>query len=818
LRLILLLITLLFAAPVAAQTAQPPAPPPPIDPVTAQQVSQAQAELRGALPGPHAKTLTDAQINAKLAVIPDVKTKIAAALAVLTPRLQDADARLEQLGPAPGPSQPPEAQAAADTRKHISAAREAVDGEVKLAKLTQLVADQTARALVAQLHDNFQARLWTRSRSIADPGLWADLAASAPTDFARFGDDLTDEGAQFSTAMARPGHAIVMIIGVLLGLILIGPGRVALNRLGVRRAQAITGGALRRPALALWLVLVATITPIVGGQVIRGVLLGAGALTPDFDDLVRLAIRAVAFAAFLEGLGRALLSPKRPGLRLAPLGDELVQRVAPYPGLVGASAGIATFVAGFNAAIGSSLATAVASDCVTLLIELVATGAALLAMAQVRQARLEAANSSDSGGSRAPWVVAVVAAWLALAGVLLAVLAGYLSLASFLMRETVWIGAVLAALMLAVSFVDALFPALLTDGGAPGRAVRAAIGLSESAMEQIAVLASGVFRLAFLALAALAAVAPFGAGLGDMTGRLAQAPLQLRIGQTLVSPVTILGGVGLFLVGLLITRAVRGWLETTYLPKTDMDVGVRNSFATAASYLGVIIAAILGFAYLGLSFSQIALFASALSVGIGFGLQAIIGNFVSGLILLAERPVQVGDWVAIGDLEGDVKAINIRATEIEMTDRSRLIVPNSDLVTKTVRNVTHSGALGRVKIVLRVDDSADPLAVRETILTHLGAHGDVLSDPPPSVYLTDVRDGALEFTAFAYVASPRYAFRVKSDLLFRIVPDLKASGVALASSATVVNVGLGDRPIEPTLEPGPAPEAKPETKTETKTG
>lgn len=811
-RLILILFALVFAAPAAAQTTQAP---PPVDPAIAQQVSQAQAELRGAFPGQQAKSLTDAQINAKLAVIPDVKAKIAAALAVLTPRLQDVDARLAQLGPAPGAGQPPEAPAAADTRKRISAAREAVDGEVKLAMLTRLVADQTSKALVSQLHENFQARLWTRSRSIADPSLWTDLAGSAPTDFARFTDDLTDEGARFSAAIAQPGRAIVMVIGVLLGIALIGPGRVGLNRLGVRRAQAGAGGDLRRPALALWLVLVASITPIVGGQVIRGTLLGAGALTPDFNDLVRLAIRSVAFAAFLEGLGRALLSPKRPGLRLAPLGDELVQRIAPYPGLVGASAGLATFVAGFNAAIGSSLATAVASDCVTLLIEMVATGAALLAMAQVRQARLEAAKDSPGGGSRAPWVVAVVAAWLALAGVLLAVLAGYLSLASILMRETVWIGAVLASLMLAMRFVGDLFPALLTDGGAVGRPVRAAIGLSESTMEQMAVLASGVCQLALLILAWLAAVAPFGAGVGELTGHLGQIPLQLKIGQTVISPVTVVGGVGMFLAGLLVTRVVRRWLETAYLPKTDLDVGLRNSLATMATYLGFVFAGILGFAYLGLSFSQIALFASALSVGIGFGLQAIIGNFVSGIILLAERPVQVGDWVAIGDLEGDVKAINIRATEIEMTDRSRLIVPNSDLVTKTVRNVTHSGALGRVKIVLRVDDSADPLAVRETILTHLSAHGDVLSDPPSSVYLTDVRDGAMEFTAFAYVASPRYAFRVKSDLLFRIVPDLKASGVALASSTTVVNVGLGDRPIEPTLEP--TPEAKSETKPEPKT-
>jgi len=148
-----------------------------------------------------------------------------------------------------------------------------------------------------------------------------------------------------------------------------------------------------------------------------------------------------------------------------------------------------------------------------------------------------------------------------------------------------------------------------------------------------------------------------------------------------------------------------------------------------------------------------------------------------------------------------VKAISIRATEIEMADRSRLIVPNSDLVSKTVRNVTYGGALGRVRIVLRVDDSADPAEVRETILGSLTAHADVLADPPAAVYLTDVRDGALEFTAYAYVGSPRYAFRVKSELLFRIVPELKAKGIGLANSTPVVNVGFPDRPIEPTTDP-----------------
>ena len=796
-RLAPLIVACLFATlPAWAQT------PPPVDPTIVQQLAQARGELHDAQLGPGARELSDAQIKAKLALLPDVRNKVSSALAALTPHLQDLDARLAQLGPAPGPGQPAESPTAADARKRIVAAREAVDSEAKLARLMSVTADQTAKALGKQLSDNFSARLWTRSRSIVDPGLWTDLARSAPDDVSRLVQAASDEGDRLAATVSQPGRAIVMVIGAMLAFALFGPARVVLNRLGVRRANAVAGGRLRSSAVALWLTLVAALTPFLGGQILRLSWLGVGALTADFNDLVRLAIRSVVFAALLEGLGRALLSPKRPGLRLAPLSDELVRRVALYPGLVGASAGLAAFVAGLNAALGSSLATSVASDCATLLVEMVATGGALLALVHVRRARLETVTeSSQAPEQRLPWVASVIGAWLALGGVLVSVLAGYLALATFLMRETVWIGAVLAALSLTVQFVDDLFPALFSRKAAPGQAVRAATGLSESAVEQMAVLASGLCRLALLALACAAIVAPFGADLGDAFSRVGQLRFQLKIGQVVVSPASILGAVGLFLAGLVITRGVRGWLESEYLPKTEMDLGVRSSLATAISYAGVVLAVILAFAYLGLSFTQIALFASALSVGIGFGLQSIIGNFVSGLILLAERPVKVGDWVAIGDLEGDVKAISIRATEIEMADRSRLIVPNSDLVSKTVRNVTYGGALGRVRIVLRVDDSADPAEVRETILGSLTAHADVLADPPAAVYLTDVRDGALEFTAYAYVGSPRYAFRVKSELLFRIVPELKAKGIGLANSTPVVNVGFPDHPIEPTTDP-----------------
>ncbi len=130
-------------------------------------------------------------------------------------------------------------------------------------------------------------------------------------------------------------------------------------------------------------------------------------------------------------------------------------------------------------------------------------------------------------------------------------------------------------------------------------------------------------------------------------------------------------------------------------------------------------------------------------------------------------------WIAIGDLQGDVKAINIRATEINMLDRSLLIVPNSELVTKTVRNVTHGGALGRVMIVLHMDNTVKPSAAREVVLARLIEHPAVLSEPGPAVYMTDVRNGVLELTALAYVPSPRQAFGAKSELLYQIVEDMQ---------------------------------------------
>jgi small-conductance mechanosensitive channel len=183
--------------------------------------------------------------------------------------------------------------------------------------------------------------------------------------------------------------------------------------------------------------------------------------------------------------------------------------------------------------------------------------------------------------------------------------------------------------------------------------------------------------------------------------------------------------------------------------------------------------------------TKLAIVASALSVGIGFGLQAITQNFISGLILMAERPVKIGDWVRIGDAEGDVRRINVRSTEIQVSDRSTLIVPNSDLITKTIRNMTMAGPLGRVQLQFSVPLGTDVGAVRALLLELFAAHEHVLTEPAPTVFIDSIAGGMIAINSFAYVSSPRAAYGTRSDLFFQLLQALADARIALSTPQDV---------------------------------
>jgi potassium-dependent mechanosensitive channel len=765
-------------------------------------IDQAQADLHRITSGLRSQALGDQDLKGRIAAVPAIQAKLVEATDSLAPRLQDTDARLAQLGAAPSAGQPPEAPEIANSRRNLTQFRQAVDTELKQARLLSVEAGQLNSALAERLRENFTARLWAHSPSVLDLALWQEFGANVPADLGRLTVALQAEIRLLAAPDQPIGNLVILGLAALVAVGLLGPVRLILNRFGYRQASRLVAGSkLRRSALAVWLVMIAALSPLAAGLLLRAVLSDIGASTPSFDRLLIQLIAAAVFASSIEGLGRALLSPRHPTWRLAPLPDAVVTRLALFPGLIGTTVGLAALATGVGATLGASSATSEASDCLGILFEIAVLVAALLVAALARSAHSASFATPEptaQAEARWPWVAAALTAWLALSAALLALLFGYVAMANFLTRETIWIAAVLAGLFLFLRFADDLFPALMSPSSPLGQFVQRAVGFSDDALEQIGVLLSGLFRLLLLVVGWAAILARFGAGVDDMVARITSTGLVIRLGQLSISPGAVLGGLAVFVLGVVITRAVRRWFEFRYLPKTRLDLGVRTSLAAGVSYLGVLVAVVLAFAYLGLSLDRIALLASALSVGIGFGLQAIIGNFVSGLILLVERPLKVGDWIAIGDLEGDVRRINIRATEIEMPDKSKLIVPNSDLISKTVRNVTHGGALGRVKIVLKIVNDADPANVRDILLAEMRDHGEVLADPVAAVFLTDVRDGALEFSAFAYVASARQAYRVKSELLFRIVPALKSRGIVLADPTPVIHLAIPDRMIEAT--------------------
>jgi potassium efflux system protein len=206
-----------------------------------------------------------------------------------------------------------------------------------------------------------------------------------------------------------------------------------------------------------------------------------------------------------------------------------------------------------------------------------------------------------------------------------------------------------------------------------------------------------------------------------------------------------------FAVTLLLVKNVPGVLELTLRRRTRVDPGARIAVITLVRYMIMIVGFTSAFSHLGISWSKIQWLAAALTFGLGFGLQEIVANFVSGLILLLERPVRVGDAVTIGNLQGRVSRIHIRATTITLWDRSEMIVPNKEFITTKLVNWTLSDSKRRVDIPVRVSYGADLATVRQTLLEVAGQNPDVLHDPPPVVLLLNFGDDALKFELRYYV-------------------------------------------------------------------
>jgi small-conductance mechanosensitive channel len=247
-------------------------------------------------------------------------------------------------------------------------------------------------------------------------------------------------------------------------------------------------------------------------------------------------------------------------------------------------------------------------------------------------------------------------------------------------------------------------------------------------------------------------------------------------------------------------RVFQHFLADRVLVQTRLELGVRDALATGVSYVGYVLAALITFSVLGLDVGNIALIFGALSVGIGFGLQHVVSNFVSGLILLIQRPIKTGDWIVVGDQQGYVRRISVISTEIQTFDAAAVIIPNSTMLSSQVINWHLHNKLGRVIVPVGVSYDSDPEHVREVLLACADKNPDILKRPAPQALFLNFGDSSLDFELRFFLREIDGLLRVSSEMRFAIKKAFRDAGIEIPYPQRDVHI----------RGPAPTPDRDPE--------
>ncbi|MBD3846121.1 mechanosensitive ion channel family protein [Bosea sp. SSUT16] len=781
--LALCVLTLALAAGQPGAQAQQPAPAPTGAPATAPAAAPAAAPVdpnspRGRLDAVRLELsqiettltrpdLSDAELQRQRVRLQPSLDQLRLVIEQQGPLVDQAKLKLDQLGPKPDEKAPPESAEIAREREARTKAYADADETLKIARAALLQAEQLQSTIGDKRREIFATTLFAAGPSVLSPDVWGNAVATAP-------EDLRASGYVFGGWLSGVSDALSGTRGGILALALIGAillywARARyLPRFKARYANTQDTGSLHCLYVALAHIVAGAAPPALASWLLYKALSTTGLLPERIQPVIWAVVMGLAFVAFVQALADAVFAPSSPQRRLIRVLDDTARSVVWIASALALVTAVGKVFEAWLQAIAAGLAISIIVKALFAILFALALIAGLYRIRDDEDVEQEACLGPYvpvDGASLGPLRIL---GWIIGLAIIAAALSGYIVFASFLAQQALWLGIVACLYLLTHQFVDLGIPRLLTGNGRLALTLRAGVGLRAATLDKIAVLGAGVLKLLLLFVTLLLVLAPWGLESSDFLGSLRAAFFGFQVGGVTVSVSTIVVGAVVFALGIAATRTLQRWLDNKFLPTTHLDPGLRNSITTAAGYFGYIAAVAIAVSAVGLSLERLTLVASALSVGIGFGLQSVVSNFVSGLILLWERPIRVGDQVVVGDVEGIVKRINVRSTEIATFDRSSVIVPNSNLISGVVRNRVRSDRTGRVLIALTVPRTLDAGQVRAMLSEVASNHGDVLQKPPPAVMFKKIGTTTMDFELICVVADVEITGRVNSDLNFAI--------------------------------------------------
>jgi potassium efflux system protein len=724
-----------------------------------------------------------------------VRSEVTQAWSKIQPRLDADRDQIKLLPPAPAAGAPPEPEQAARNRAELNYHLGLLSAAEATVNSTNLRIDNLLDKIQDIRRKNFTSALFQPIPGLYAYETWANVPRYVP-DAARRVRGLLAEW--LADAQNRGDLARAALEALLMLLVL----SVASWR-GIRRLRRWRDDEeppyWRRASSAAGVILLRAL-PVTAPAVFLCVMIASAQALPErVDWLFYLITQSIVIVFTVGALVTTAFAPRAPQWRLIDVPDVRAARICWLVLLLAFVYSLTSLLYGVTRLVQAPFA---------LTIAVALPSSLLLAGIVVALLRTTGENGADAAPSARLFRAIRAVVWAIVAAIVVCALTGYLPLARFLAQQLIVTGSILALVYLLLLWVDGFVQGLGDEGTTIGRWLKRSARLEWR--EQLALPLSLILKFAVLVLAVPFLMLQWGYTWPDIREWYRQLFFGLRIGNTEVTFGALLASILVFGLGYAAARLFQSWLDAQILRPAGISGGVRNSIRTGVGYVGIIIAALVAFSYAGFNLSSLAIVAGALSVGIGFGLQNLVNNFVSGVILLAERPIRVGDLVVVGGEQGYVRKISVRSTELETFDRANVLIPNSYFISEKVKNWTFRSNVCRISISVSVAYGSDARQVQAALLAVAQKNGEVLTAPAPSVTLDEFAASSINFTLYAFIGDVGKSGAIRTDLAVAILDAFAEAGIAIPSGRAEITIRNLDTLREmiaqnATLPPGKGP-------------